>query len=290
MKILFACQFFNYYSGSAMYVHNLASEMKKRGHDVTILSELGGDIVNSAVKNGVRVIDFSQVFDIQDEQFDIMHLNQFHPAEFALEYFPDTPAVFTIHSELATVEQPYNHPSIKEYISHRDTIRDKYKNLDPILLPLPIDMTRFNKDGVEKAEKVKKESGQTKKIVLYVGTIDFLRENVLKDLAQKAMIEDFDLWCVGRNFLPYPQPEHVKMLPETFFVEKWYEMADEIAGILYSLVWLEASAMGKPYRHYEVDEKGKILEQDTLIPLEDMSQYALPAVAAQLETIYKKFV
>jgi hypothetical protein len=292
MKILFTCQFFNYCSGSAMYVHNVSKELVKRGHEVTIVSELGGDIANSALKNGVRLIDFSQIFDIQDETFDVMHLNQMYPAQMATEYFPDIPAVFTIHSELSSVETPYQHPSIKQYISVRDSITNKYKQLNPVQVPIPVDMERFNMKNVEEVIEVKRkasELGPVKKIVLYVGTVDFLREQVLKDLAQRALDEDFELWTVGRNFLPYNQPAHVKMLPETFFVEKYYEMADEIAGILLGTSQLEASACGKPYRHYEVDEKGKILSYELMQPMIGMkgSEYDLESVVTKFEEIYK---
>lgn len=289
MKILFACQFFNYCSGSAMYVHNIAKELKDRGHDVTILSEVGGDITNSAMKHGIRVIDFSQAFEIQDETFDVMHLNQQSPSEMALEMFPNTPAVFTIHSELSSVETPYHHPMIRQYVGVRASIMEKYKDLNPIEIPIPIDRSRFNTEAAAKIAEVKEKAEQKKKIVLYVGTIDFLREQMVKDLAQRAIDEDFDLWCVGRNFLPYSQPSHVQMANETFFVEKYYDMADEIAGILKGTTYLESSACGKPYRWYEVDERGRIKSFEKLEPMpeEEILKYDLKLITSQFENVYE---
>lgn len=293
MKILLSCQFFNYCSGSQMYVHDLALELKRRGHEITILSDLGGEVANSALKSGINLVDFSQIFSIQDEKFDIMHLSQYGPAEMAVEFFPDIPAVFTIHSEIG-IEQPYRHPSIKKYIGVRPSIIDKYKDLDPVLIWNGIDFDRFNKNGAEEVIKKKeatKKDGLLKEIVLFVGTIDNLRAHAIKDLIEQTEAEHQDLWLVGRNFLPFSIPkEKATMLAETFFVEKWTETADICAGILIGRTAIEAWACGKPYICYNIDETGKILSKEMLPPPADMSQYDIKYMTDKVEDLYKSLV
>lgn len=287
MKILLVCQSFNYCSGSAMYVYDLAVELKKRNHDVTILSELGGEIASMALKKEIRLVDFSQIFSIQDEKFDIMHLNQSGPADMALQFFPDTPAVFTIHSEL-NIETAYIHDNIKKYIAIRPTIVSKYSHLNPILLWNGIDLERFNKNNQETIEKKKAEVNMYKDIVLFVGTIDYLRAPTIKDIMDKTYENDEEFWIVGRNFLPYKLPERVRVLPETFFVEKWVEMADACAGIMVGRTAIEAWACGKPYHCYDVDNEGKILGVEIIEPPLDMSQYDIKFMTSKIEEIYNE--
>lgn len=287
MKILIACQFFNYCSGSAMYVHDLAVELKKRNHEVTILSELGGEVSSSALKHGIRLIDFSQIFTIQDEKFDVLHLNQYGPADMALQFFEDTPAVFTIHSELS-IENPYIHPNIKKYIAIRPTIVDKYKELDPVLVWNGIDFERFNTKNKETVEKKKQEVHLHKEIVLFVGTIDTLRAPAIKDLIDKTRQNREEFWVVGRNFLPFKLPDAVKMMPETFFSEKWVEMADVCAGILVGRTAIEAWACGKPYVCYDIDDAGSIQSVTRMEPPADMTQYDIKFMTSSIENTYNE--
>lgn len=289
MKILLSCQFFNYCSGSAMYVHDLAVELKKRGHDVTILSDLGGEIANSAIKNQIRVVDFSQIFTIQDEKFDVLHLQQKGPSEMALEFF-DAPAVFTIHSEL-NIETAYKHPNIKKYIAIRPTIVEKYKDLNPELIYNGIDFERFNKKNMEEIKAKKKQVGINKSIVLFVGTTDVLRAHTIKDLMDSTAEHKDEFWVVGRNMLPYPLPaDKVKILPETFFVEKWIEMSDLCAGILVGRTALEAWACGKSYLCYDVNDSGQIISKKLMTPPDDMSQHDIKFMTDKVEEIYKNII
>lgn len=289
MKILISCQFFNYCSGSAMYAYDLAVDLKKRGHDVTILSELGGEISSAALKKDIKLVDFSQIFSIQDEKYDIIHLNQYGPADMALQFFEDIPAVFTIHSEL-NIEKPYIHPNIKKYIAIRPSIVSKYQQLNPAMIWNGIDFERFNQNNKEAIENKKSDVGMYKDIVLFVGTIDTLRAPTIKDLMDKTFENNEELWVVGRNFLPFKLPDRVRVLPETFFAEKWIEMADACAGILVGRTAIEAWACGKPYFCYDVDNDGKILGIERIEPPADMTQYDIKFMTSKIEEIYNEIL
>jgi hypothetical protein len=290
MKILLTCQFFNYCSGSAVYIHDLSVELARRGHNVTVLSETGGALKASAVQNGVRTVDFSQIFDIQDEKFDIIHGSQFHPTQLALDFFPNTPAVFTIHSSFLNIENPFKHPAIRRYMVVKETEAEKYKDLNPVYIPLGIPFDKFNTKNEEKALQAKKDTGMTKKIVLFIGTHDFLRAKPLADLAKKGIDEDFEVWWIGKNFMPFKPPANVKCIPETFFIEKWIEVADETASILMGRVSVESWACGKSYWHYDVDEMGTIKKCELLPPPFDMSQYDIKYMTDRVEEVYSQAI
>lgn len=289
MKILIACQFFNYCSGSAMYVHDLAIELKKRGNEVTIFSDIGGEISNSAIKNGIRVVDFSQIFSIQNEKFDVLHLNQYHSSEMALEFFTDIPAVMTLHNDF-DIEIPYRHSSIKKYIAVRPFIADKYKALHPVLIYNGIDFERFNTKNIEKVNEEKTKLGIHKKVVVFIGTYDKLREKSIRDLKERGDEEPFEVVFVGRNMLPHAPPIGISATPETFFVEKFIEASDGVAGILVGRTALEAWACGKDYHCYTVDQNGEILNYEVMPPPADISQYDIKYMTDRVEEVYKEVV
>lgn len=288
MNILIACQFFDYCSGSAMYAYDLAVELKKRGNTVTILSAIGGEISNLAIQAGIRLVDNSQIFDIKDEKFDVLHLNQWYPAELALEYFPTVPAVFTIHSELS-IEKPYiAKDKIMRYIGIRPSVCTKYADLEPVLIWNGIDFSRFNTSNEDVIMKKKIATKMQKEILLFVGTIDGLRANAISDLMQSES-KGKELWLVGKNMLPFPvPPEKAKILPETFFVEKWTEMADICAGIMIGRTAIEAWACGKPYLCYTVTDSGAISAKELMLPPADMSKYDIRHMTDSIERIYKQ--
>lgn len=286
MKILIACQFFNYCSGSAMYIHDLAIELKRRNHEVTILSQVGGEIANSALKEGIRLIDFSQIFDIQDEYFDVLHLNQKFPAEMAIEYFPNVPAVMTLHSSLG-IEEPYLHPNIKHYVAAKESEVKKFNELHPVLIHIGVNFEKYNTKNYEKVKKDKQDLGIKQKTIVFIGTFDKLREKALMDLYQCTQTKNMALVFVGRSMLPYTPPKEISMVPETFFIEKWMEAADGVASILLGRTAIEAWACGKEYWCYDVNEKGDILGMTIMPPPADMSQYDIKFMTDRIFELYQ---
>jgi len=290
MNILITCQFFNYCSGSAMYVHDLAIELKRRGNTVTILSELGGEISNSALKAGIKLVDFSQVFSIQDEHFDVLHLNQSGPAEMAIEFWPDTPATMTLHSSLG-IEAPYIHPNIKKYIAAKQTEVEKFKALNPQLIHIGVDFERYNTKGAAKVAADREQLGiADKKSIVFIGSYDRLREKALTDLIAKGKEQGFTVVFVGRPMLGHQPPQGVMLVQETFFIEKWMEASDGVASILLGRTAIETWACGKDYWCYDVNEKGDILGLTVMPPPEDMSQYDIKFMTDRIFEIYQNII
>lgn len=288
MKILISCQFFNYCSGSATYVYDLAVELVKRGHSVTVLSQIGGEISNAAGLKGIRLLDFSQIFEIQDETFDIMHLNQSGPAELTLAYF-DFPAVMTLHSSLG-IESPFIHNNIKHYIAAKPSEVETFKELTPILIDIGVDFERFNTKGRTDILAKKEELGIKKEVVAFIGSFDMLREQSLYDLIKKSKEEDFEIIYIGQSMLKHGLPEEISKVPETFFIEKWIESVDKVASILIGRTAIEAWACGKDYYCYDVDSRGNIKSVTLMPPPEDMTKYDIKTMTTEIEKLYQSAI
>lgn len=288
MKILITCDSFNYCSGSATYVHDLAIELKKRGNEVTILSTIGGEITNSALQKGIKCFDFSNVFEIQDEVFDIIHCNQYDPAKIAMEFW-DTPAVMTLHNSLG-FEKPFIHPNIKRYIAAKPSEVETFKDLNPVLVNIGVDFERFNKANADKVKLKKDTMNLQKPVVFFIGTFDILREKPLLDLYKKGKEQGFEIVFVGRSMLKYDPPEDIKCVPETFYIEKWIEASDGVASILIGRTAIEAWACGKDYYCYTVDGKGNILDFEIMPPPEDMSKYDIRFMTDRIVELYQEAI
>lgn len=288
MKILIACEYFNYCSGSATYVFDLANELKKRNHEVTILSAVGGELKRIAEKNAIRCIDFSNVWEIQDEKFDIIHCNQYDPSKIALDFF-DAPAVMTLHNSLG-FETPYIHPNIKRYIAAKESEVEKFKHLNPLLINIGVDFERFNRKGSDTMAEKKKTMNLQKPCVFFIGTFDKLREKALTALYELGRRKDrnFEVIFVGRSMVEYNPPQTIKHVQETFYIEKWIQASDGVAGILQGRTCIEAWACGKDYYCYNVDKDGNILDWKILPPPEDMTKYDVKFMTDKILELYNE--
>lgn len=289
MKILIPCLSFNYCSGSALYVYDLSIELTKRGHEVTVLSEIGGELKNTATKQGVRCVDFSNIFEIQDDKFDIIHCNQEQPTSLALEFFEDVPAVMTLHNSLG-YEKIIYHPNIKKYIAAKQSEVETFKAVDPIYVPIGIDFERFNTKNKEKMESRKIDMNLPKPVVFFIGTFDKLREKALTHLWNKGKTEGFEVIFVGKQMMEYTPPEAIKCCPETFHIEKWMEASDAVASILLGRTAIEAWACGKDYYCYNVDRDGNVIDVALMPPPEDMSIYDIKHMTDKLLEIYTELI
>jgi len=60
IKVLLSCLFFKAFTGSEMYVYELARGLKKLNCDVTVLSDINGPLSKIAQQQGIKVLPFSE--------------------------------------------------------------------------------------------------------------------------------------------------------------------------------------------------------------------------------------
>ena len=284
LKILIGCLNFNDFTGSELHVYDLAKGLRKNGHDVTICSNIGGDISKKISSFGVKLCDIQtppgfmkgddktqvqgpngpmvmssqQVYKVEDVKFDILHLHHKPIVERLLQFFPNTPCVTTIHSEIIDLEHPVISDKIGGYICIRPEIRKFIKNSFDVeeskscVIYNSFDESRFKPYPLPKTEKER---------VLFVGTIDYLRKESILDLVSETKKNNQELWLVGKKrdpFLDNVTDEHVKYFEPTWNVENYIKQTHKTAGILLGRTTIEGWLCGRPGLIYQVDYNGTI--------------------------------
>jgi len=319
LKILIGCLSYTNFTGSELYVFELAKQLKKLGHDVSICSHIGEPLLSLSHKLGIKMYNIQEppgyklgdgkwmlntpngntpsspntLYKIQDINFDIIHLNHKPVTEHLLRFYPETPVICSIHSEVISLEEPVLSPQIKNYIAIRPEIKkhivDKFgideNNVSVIYNP--IDDTKF--------KPVKTNESRSKKRILFVGTIDYLRQKTIEDLINKTKENNEELWVVGKKNDTYldaliNNQEHVKYFEPTANVEKYIHQCDETAGILLGRTTIEGWMCGKKGWIYDVDETGNILGKKLHDIPADLDKFKSSNVATQIIDEYIKIL
>ncbi len=139
IKVLLSCLFFRSFTGSELYVYELAKQLQKLNCDVTVLSQIGGILTDMAKRNGIKVLSFEQapgfkmgdgqwgftnqngfevskpnmMYRISEAPFDIIHMQHKPVAERMMQFYPEVEKVYSIHSEVIELENPIKDKSIK---------------------------------------------------------------------------------------------------------------------------------------------------------------------------------
>jgi hypothetical protein len=278
MKILISCLSFKSYTGSELYVYELAKQLSK-DNDVDIISNIGGDLVDRVEQFGVNCYDIksppnyflgdgvrkiiingkpeltkcNKFYKTSNERgYDLILLN--HPAisKVVLDLY-DAPAINIIHSEvLPEYEHPIEHPNVKGYIAIRPQIKDYLIKEWGIcsekikVVYNPIDVTRFNTDDTKNDD-----------YILFVGSYDYLRTNTISDLIKYSKEHGKELWLVGRDYPNFLEP-WVKTFEPTWDIEGYVKNAYEVASVMLGRTVFEGWLCGKPARIYDINNKGEV--------------------------------
>jgi len=299
LKVLISCLFFQKFTGSEMYVYELSKNLIKLNCDVTIVaSETNGPLVLMANKLGIKVLNIKECpgyklgdgkwmvntpqgfipsqpnnyYKMEDVHYDIIHCQHTPIVNVMNMLYPTIDKICTIHSEVINLENPIIHPSIKKYIAIRPEIKEHLINKFNIesdkieVVYNPVDETKFYNKNIK-----------SENYILFVGSIDYLRESTIRDLINVSKEENKELWLVGENKSTYLQEilqnSHVKYYPPTLEVEKYIHKCSETAGILLGRTTIEGWMCGKSGWIYTVDENGHILYKNLHHVPSDIEKY-----------------
>ena len=288
MKILIPVLSFHYLTGSEMYVYELGRELVRRGHQVTVAAHRVEGLLEPHYRAaGIEAFRF-EAFP-SGRSFDIIHANEGHPTRWALNRFPDTPIMATVHSQFSC-EQPEVSDRVAHYVCVRPEVQDKITRVDGIhaektsVIYNPVDLQRFRRGIVRPPGAAR---------VLFCGTVDDLRKPTIQNLITRSRIEQFDLRIVGIKVERYDGyidnvPSNVRWYDQTWDIEEHVFWCDETAGVLLGRTTIEGWAAKKPGWIYDVDPKGSIKAYGLFQPPNDMEQFDSHRVTDQIEALYRK--
>jgi GR25 family glycosyltransferase involved in LPS biosynthesis len=287
LKILLSCLFFQKFTGSEMYVFEIAKNLVKLNHDVTVVaSETNGPLVSMATKLGIKVKNLRETpgfkmgdgkwivmteqgpqtsvpnnfYQIDTPHFDIIHCQHKPIVEVMNMLYPTVDKICTIHSEVIDLENPIVHQSIKKYIA----IRPEIKNYIVENFNIPDDLVDVIYNPIDETKFYPVEN-KTNNYILFVGSIDYLRKNTIYDLIEVSKNEKKELWLVGENKSDYldeiTKIEHVKYFTATQNVNKFIHNCCETAGILLGRTTIEGWLCGKNGWIYNINKFGNIIDK-----------------------------
>jgi len=317
LKVLISCLFFRGFTGSELYVYELAKSLTKLNCSVTVLSQIGGPLTEMAKKLGIKCVSFENApgFKLGDGQwsfqtpngeqvstpnalyktsevdYDIVHIQHKPVAERILNMYPELDKICTIHSEVMSkeLENPIMNDTIKKFIAIRPEIETHLiENFD-----IPKSMIEVIYNPIDN-EKFKPKNIPSENYVLFVGTIDYLRKDSILDLIEYTREIGKELWLVGENNGNYLEnillESHVKHFPSTWNIESYITKSFETAGIQLGRTTIEGWMCGKPSWIYKVDSNGFILSKEKFNPPSDIEKYHTLKVAQQIKDEYLKLL
>lgn len=315
IKVLISCLFFKTFTGSELYVYELAKNLIKQNCEVTVLSQIGGPLTDMAKRIGIKCLPFEQspgfklgdgqwgintdkgfqpsqpnvMYRVSEVNYDIIHMQHKPVAERMIQFYPEIDKIYSIHSEVIELEDPIKHESIKKYIAIRPEIKEHVVNK----FEIPEEMVEVIYNPIDN-EKFKPKNVKEENCVLFVGTIDYLRKETIMDLIDYASENNKELWLVGEdksNYLPQILTNsHVKHFPSTWNVEPYVQKCSETAGIQLGRTTIEGWMCGKPSWIYKVDSGGFILSKEKFLPPSDIEKYYASNIATQIKEEYKKIL
>lgn len=318
LKVLLSCISVAQYTGSEVYVFELAKELIKQNCEVSICANTGNPLAKILIGLGIKLYSLQEppgfklgdgkwivktpngeitsqekvLYKVANIDFDVIHSNHKPITEHMMRLFPNTPIVTSIHSEIISLEEPPISNQIKKYIAIRPEIKnfmiDKH-DINPDMIDIiynPFDTSKF--------KTVNTPSNRDKKRILFVGTIDHLRKYAIQDLIKTTAENNQELWIVGRknefsgylDLMMENQP-HVSYFEPTLQIEKYIHQCDETAGILLGRTTIEGWLCGKNGWIYDVNSEGNILSKTFHEVPSDLDKFKNTSVAKKIIEIYK---
>jgi len=253
VNILLSCLSYREYTGSEIYFYELSTALRSAGHNVSIFSPF----VDNPLQDRTTGITFPNKDEIKKETYDMV---LFSHGQVTWEYLKDVKTnklINITHSEVIDLEEPVDSSKIDLYIGIRpsivDFINSKLPTANIKLIYNPFDFTRFNPQRCKKKKSVKD------KVVLFPGSLDYLRYKPLKYLLDLSEKQNFKVLHVGRSDYSTVHPNFSSQ-PAVWDVENFYKQCDIVSGIFLGRTSIEGLLCGKKVLQFDVDNTGKIKE------------------------------
>ena len=251
MNILLSCLSYREYTGSEIYFYELSTALRDSGHDVSIFSPF----VDKPLRDRTNDIKFPNKDEILKEKYDLVLFSHGKVIREYLRGVKTNKLINIIHSEVIDLEEPVDDSKIDLYVGIRpsivDFIKNKIPNANIKLIYNPFDFTRFN------PQKCKKKKSIKDKVVLFPGSLDYLRYKPLRYLLDLSEKQNFKVIHVGRNDYSTVHPNFVSYEP-TWNIEKYYKQCDIVSGIFLGRTSIEGLLCNKKVLQFDVDNKGTI--------------------------------
>jgi glycosyltransferase involved in cell wall biosynthesis len=317
MKILVGCINFQGLTGSEISTLELVKGLSNTNCDVSVISnnisekfrlickrygintytiqeppgyKLGDGKWGMNTPQGFQPSKPNTLYRLNDTTFDVVHANHTPITTQLLNLYPECKFVNIVRSEVINLEDPVIHKNIKEYIAIRPSIKEYMVNSFDIpenkirVIYNLFDKTRFNPN-------TSLPSGTNKKVTLFVGTMDYLREKPINELVGKCGEDNKELWLVGKDTKGYAstlseEHEHVNYFPPTENIEEFYYKCDETAGIFLGRTTIEGFLCGKPAIIYTVNDGGEIINSEYQEVPDDLSIFDNDTIIKNIKQTY----
>jgi len=251
VNILLSCLSYREYTGSEIYFYELSTALRSAGHTVSIFSPF----VDGPLRARTNNIKFPNKDEILKETYDLV---LFSHGKVIWEYLKDVKTnklINIIHSEVIDLEEPVDDSRVSLYVGIRPSIVEFIKRKIPTanikLIYNPFDFTRFN------AQRCKKKKSIKDNVVLFPGSLDYLRYKPLKYLLDLSEKQNFKVLHVGRSDYSTVHPNFATIEP-TWNVEKYYKQCDIVSGIFLGRTSIEGLLCNKKVLQFDVDNRGTI--------------------------------
>ena len=253
MRIAISSHVMSFLSGQPLYNYELALQLKRMGHEVTVLSEWiepnygdGGEIL---AKNLDEAGVIRKRLDERGD-FDLIIASERESVQ-VLDNHPDIQAINIIHSEYDYETPIEDRPQIVKYVCIRHSIMRHIINEHGIhpskccVIFNGIDRNRFKKKKKSKRDYYK---------IVVPCTLDLLREKFLNKLIDEAT-DKRRVFIYGHDRgATLHESKWATICPSKFNIEDEIADADEVAGILLGRVNLEAWSCGVNSSIYDPDD------------------------------------
>jgi hypothetical protein len=120
--VLITNAFIENWTGSELYVRDVAFELIKRGHKPIVYSPRIGKLADELGRKSIPVVKDLDSISVKP---DLIHGQHHLETMTALSRFPGTPAIFFCHGWVPWEETPPYHPRIINYVTISDALHDR---------------------------------------------------------------------------------------------------------------------------------------------------------------------